>query len=310
MTVSTLSPWMEKGNARDFVSSESIDPRSLMQGIASGLCYLHNCSPNPLYHGDVRGCNVLISEEGQALIADFGLSFLTNSSFSISISGQIGGSLPWMAPETLEGSEATAAQDVWAFAMTALELFTREDPFYPSRGVAIMMKIFQGLPDRPSAENTCFRLTNEWWVICSECWHSDPSMRPTMLQVAKKIEQISNLHKQQARVAVEQLLTLDGALSLADEPLSEVYNILLPHGGCNSMPLPAGNFEDLVIPQLQAMQQTPASESSPTQRNRAKVHKIVPVWLVSLAGFVTRIPAGAKRLTQRAHNLRNTHTHG
>ena len=48
----------------------------------------------------------------------------------------------------------------------------------------------KGLPDRPSAENTCSRLTDEWWGICSECWHSDPSMRPTMLQVAEKIEQI------------------------------------------------------------------------------------------------------------------------
>ena len=119
-----------------------------------------------------------------------------------------GGSLPWMAPELFEVyREATAAQDVWAFAMTALvifsptcarrliaeflqELFTREDPFFPCRGTTIMMRMMKGLPDRPSAENTCSRLTDEWWGICSECWHSDPSMRPTMLQVAEKIEQI------------------------------------------------------------------------------------------------------------------------
>jgi len=113
-----------------------------------------------------------------------------------------------MAPEMFGiYHETTAAQDVWAFAMTALvtispirthrlvaeflqELFTREDPFYPSRGVAIMMRTLRGPPDRPSAENACFRLTDEWWDICSECWHFDPSMRPTMLQVVEKIEQI------------------------------------------------------------------------------------------------------------------------
>ena len=70
------------------------------------------------------------------------------------------------------------------------ELFTREDPFYPFRGVAIMMRMFKGPPDRPSAENTCSRLTDEWWAICSECWHLDPSMRPTMLQVTNKIKQM------------------------------------------------------------------------------------------------------------------------
>ena len=113
-----------------------------------------------------------------------------------------------MAPEMLDGGEATASQDVWAFAMTALvpfspicvrklvaeflqELFTREDPFHPISGtVPVMMRIMKGLPDRPSAENTCSRLTDEWWGICSECWHHDPSSRPTMLQVAEKIEQL------------------------------------------------------------------------------------------------------------------------
>ncbi|KIM61222.1 hypothetical protein SCLCIDRAFT_1216116 [Scleroderma citrinum Foug A] len=198
LTVSIVSPWMEKGNARDHVRDKSVDPCPLIQGIASGLCYLHSRSPDPLYHGDVKGLNVLVTEEGRALLTDFGLSFLTNSSFSMSTSGHTGGSLPWMAPEMLEQDgevygEATAARDLWAFGMTALELFTREDPFYPLRGVGVMMRIMKGPPDRPSAENTCSRLTDEWWGICSECWHADPSKRPTMLQVAKKIEQI--LHR-------------------------------------------------------------------------------------------------------------------
>ena len=109
-----------------------------------------------------------------------------------------------MVPKMLDGGEATAAQDVWGFAMTALvtispvcarrlvaeflqELFTREDHF-GFHAVAITMR--KGPPDRPSAENTCFRLTDEWWGICSECWHRDPSSRPTMLQVVEKIEQI------------------------------------------------------------------------------------------------------------------------
>ena len=113
-----------------------------------------------------------------------------------------------MAPEALDGGEATGARDVWAFAMTALvtfspictgrlvadfpqELFTREDPFHPiSDTIPLIRRVMQGPPDRPSAENACFRLTDEWWGICSECWHSDPLSRPTMLQVAKEIEQI------------------------------------------------------------------------------------------------------------------------
>lgn len=115
--------------------------------------------------------------------------------FCLSVPGQVGGSLPWMAPEMLEPyGEATAARDVWAFGMTALELFTREDPFHPISGTApIVMRMLKGPPDRPSPENTRFCLTDEWWSICSKCWHSQPSSRPTMLQVAKRIEQIMKL---------------------------------------------------------------------------------------------------------------------
>ena len=44
--------------------------------------------------------------------------------------------------------------------------------------------------DRPSLEDTCSRLTDEWWNICSSCWTRDPSRRPSMLTV---IEEIRNL---------------------------------------------------------------------------------------------------------------------
>ncbi|KIM68464.1 hypothetical protein SCLCIDRAFT_105575 [Scleroderma citrinum Foug A] len=207
-TISIVSPLMSRGNTFDYVQDSGVDPRPLACGMTNGLHYLHTYKEGPIVHGDIKGLNVLVTEEGKALLTDFGLSFLTNSSFSMSTPGHTGGSLPWMAPELFEVQyEPTAAQDVWAFAMTALvifppicarrlvaeflqELFTREDPFYPLRGAVIMRKIMVGPPDRPSAENTCSRLTDEWWGICSKCWHSDPSMRPTMLQVAKKIEQI------------------------------------------------------------------------------------------------------------------------
>ena len=101
---------------------------------------MHSITPNPLYHGDVKGvspsssnrrpvllslfqCNVLISENGRALLTDFGLSFLANSSFSLSTVKKGGSSLPWMAPEMLDSAKPSAAGDVWSFAMTALVSF-------------------------------------------------------------------------------------------------------------------------------------------------------------------------------------------
>ena len=69
-TVSIVSPWMENGNAHDYVQDEAIDPCPLVSvhhrggiylnttqivGIAKGLHYLHNHKPNPIFHGDMKG---------------------------------------------------------------------------------------------------------------------------------------------------------------------------------------------------------------------------------------------------------------
>ncbi|KAG6326687.1 hypothetical protein ID866_12305, partial [Astraeus odoratus] len=76
-----VSAWMDNGNAYEYVQNTLVDPRPLLSDIAEGLRYLHNHEP-PIYHGDLKGQNVLISDDGHALLADFGLSFLVRSSFS------------------------------------------------------------------------------------------------------------------------------------------------------------------------------------------------------------------------------------
>ncbi|KAG6328097.1 hypothetical protein ID866_10993, partial [Astraeus odoratus] len=74
---------MDRGNAHDYVQDRSIDPRPLIIGIAHGLQYLHDHKPYAIYHGDLKGANVLISPDGQPLLCDFGLSHAVNSSLRI-----------------------------------------------------------------------------------------------------------------------------------------------------------------------------------------------------------------------------------
>ncbi|KAG6328624.1 hypothetical protein ID866_10467 [Astraeus odoratus] len=46
---------MDRGNAHDYVQDESVDPRPLIVEIALGLQYLHNHTPSPIFHGNLRG---------------------------------------------------------------------------------------------------------------------------------------------------------------------------------------------------------------------------------------------------------------
>ncbi|KAG6327371.1 hypothetical protein ID866_11719, partial [Astraeus odoratus] len=59
-------------------------------------------------------------------------------------------------------------------------------PFHQYRTtIGVILRILQGPPDRPNNEDTCSRLTDEWWNICISCWHRDPLSRPTMSDIAK-----------------------------------------------------------------------------------------------------------------------------
>ncbi|KAG6336216.1 hypothetical protein ID866_2867 [Astraeus odoratus] len=84
-TISIISDWMGMGNAHTYVQNTDNDPRPLLMDIASGLHYLHSHIKGPIFHGDLKGPNVLVSDDRHALLADFGYSVLTKSSFSMTI---------------------------------------------------------------------------------------------------------------------------------------------------------------------------------------------------------------------------------
>jgi len=182
-TLSIISPWMANGSARKYVSNGSVDPGPLLRDVADGLHYLHT-REDPVYHGDLKGENVLISNGGRALLADFGFSALVESSFSLSISEPLGGSPLWMAPEKLDGYDDSAETDVYSFAMLTLELFTRRSPFHGETSLHMIEDIKRGRrPRRPTPDVTRNRLTNDWWRMCQSCWDNDPSRRWTVNQI-------------------------------------------------------------------------------------------------------------------------------
>ncbi|KAI6021105.1 WD40-repeat-containing domain protein [Pisolithus marmoratus] len=188
-TISIISEWMPLGNAHTYVQNLENDPRPLVRDIADGLYYLHVHELGPIIHGDLKGLNVLVSRERRALLSDFGFSILNISSFNMTTNAIRGGSFPWMAPELLDNGSGSVAADVWAFGMTVLELFTRSPPFYDCTSVAnVVYRLTCGrLPVRPDAQLTQFRLTSAWWDICTSCWRTDPSSRPTMVVVAERV---------------------------------------------------------------------------------------------------------------------------
>ncbi|KAL4064745.1 kinase-like domain-containing protein [Scleroderma yunnanense] len=132
-SIALVSPWQEKGNAHDYVQNCEIDPRPLLLGIARAIDYLHSHDLGPIVHGDLKGHNVLVADDGCALLTDFGGSSLAGLSLTMPLRPHREGTLRWMAPELLDDENTSIWSDLWAFGMTALYCDASSRP--PSGGV-------------------------------------------------------------------------------------------------------------------------------------------------------------------------------
>jgi serine/threonine-protein kinase len=99
--------------------------------LGRGLDALHGSG---ILHRDVKPSNVLLDGEGSAALADFGLARAADST-QLTAAGQLLGTPHYLAPELIEGREATRASDVYALGCVLYECLAGEPPF-AGRGAA------------------------------------------------------------------------------------------------------------------------------------------------------------------------------
>jgi len=158
-----------------------VDKLSLIAQITNALLYLHNSN---IVHGDIKGSNILIDEKLEASIIDFGLArILHESGFT---TGTSKGTWRFWAPEMMNDENGiqrvTTATDVYAFAMTVVQILTGFLPFRHIRSDAkIVLTVITG--GRPLREH-CPQITNDIWEVLEACWDADPNKRPSMDSLA------------------------------------------------------------------------------------------------------------------------------
>uniref|UniRef100_A0A182UA27 Mitogen-activated protein kinase kinase kinase 7 n=1 Tax=Anopheles melas TaxID=34690 RepID=A0A182UA27_9DIPT len=152
---------------------------------AEGVAYLHDMTPRPMIHRDLKPPNLLLVNNGTVLkICDFGTvtdksTLMTNNK----------GSAAWMAPEVFEGSSYTEKCDVFSWGIILWEVIAREQPFkHIDTSYAIMWRVHQG--SRPPLIDHCPKPIEQLMV---RCWDKDPISRPSMKEVVNVMNALCKL---------------------------------------------------------------------------------------------------------------------
>lgn len=98
--------------------------RRIALGAARGLSYLHDhCDPK-IIHRDVNASNILLDEEFEAVVGDFGLAKLMDYKDTHVTTTAICGTVGHMAPEYLSTGKASEKIDVFGYGIMLLEFIT------------------------------------------------------------------------------------------------------------------------------------------------------------------------------------------
>lgn len=101
-------------------------------GAARGLAYLHeDCHPR-IIHRDIKSSNILLDENYEAQVSDFGLAKLTSDA-NTHVTTRVMGTFGYMAPEYASSGKLTEKSDVFSFGVVLLELVTGRKPVDPAQ---------------------------------------------------------------------------------------------------------------------------------------------------------------------------------
>jgi len=98
-------------------------------GVAHALDYLHgNGNSRPVIHRDVKSSNVLVSEDFEAKLSDFGLALWATDAAPQTACNDVAGTFGYLAPEYFMHGKVNDKIDVFAFGVVLLELVSGRKP--------------------------------------------------------------------------------------------------------------------------------------------------------------------------------------
>jgi serine/threonine protein kinase len=167
-------------------------------GMARGLAYLHRGAQPAIIHRDIKASNILLDDEFEAKVADFGLAKFAPEGMT-HVSTRVAGTLGYVAPEYALYGQLTEKSDVYSFGVVLLELLSGKKAFISlSEGQSFVLTdwawslvrrgrtvevIQEGMVDPGPT-----KVMEKYVLVGALCTHPQLHARPTMEQALKILE--------------------------------------------------------------------------------------------------------------------------
>ncbi|XP_058075298.1 probably inactive leucine-rich repeat receptor-like protein kinase IMK2 [Magnolia sinica] len=195
--------FMPKGSLASFLHARGPDTpiewatrMKIAIGAARGLCYLHT---NENIHGNLTSSNILIDDDNNAKIADFGLSRLMTTAANSNVIATAG-ALGYRAPELSKLKKASPKTDVYSLGVIILELLTGKSPGEAMNGIDLPQWVASIVKEEWTNEVFDLELMRDASTTGDEllntlklalhCVDPSPAARPEVHQLLQQLEEI------------------------------------------------------------------------------------------------------------------------
>ncbi|KAG6399094.1 hypothetical protein SASPL_140568 [Salvia splendens] len=182
--------------------------KKIARGAGKGLCFLHhNCIPH-IIHRDMKSSNVLLDNEMEARVSDFGMARLISALDTHLSVSTLAGTPGYVPPEYYQSFRCTSRGDVYSFGVILLELLTGKRPtdkedfgdtnlvgwvkgkVREGKGMEVIDAELNKATDEDEAEQV--KEMVKYLEISLQCVDDFPSKRPNMLQVVAMLRDLGS----------------------------------------------------------------------------------------------------------------------
>jgi serine/threonine protein kinase len=134
-----VMPCMKGGTLRDRIRNNPLPASEAcryLNDIAAALDYLHQ---QGIIHRDIKSSNVLLDDDNRCYLADFGIARAASDATQMTSTGNIMGTVDYLAPELVETNQrADARSDLYSLGVLLFEMITGVLPFRGENQIAVV----------------------------------------------------------------------------------------------------------------------------------------------------------------------------